>query len=84
MNTSGLTRGAALTIPVKSAWQIADSLAKHGSVKRGYLGVRTQAVELPESAQKALKRVQARGLRSLGLPGLRIADPKIDLVGGIS
>ncbi len=45
LNTSGLTRGQSLTIPVSVAWAIADSLAKHGTVKRGYLGVRTQAVE---------------------------------------
>ncbi|MEW6240151.1 MAG: trypsin-like peptidase domain-containing protein [Chloroflexota bacterium] len=45
LNTSGLTRGAALTIPVNAAWAIADSLDKHGTVKRGYLGVRTQPVE---------------------------------------
>lgn len=44
LNTSGLTRGSSLTIPVKVAWQIADALAKHGTVKRGYLGVRTQPV----------------------------------------
>jgi S1-C subfamily serine protease len=62
LNTSGLTRGSALTIPVKGAWRIADALAKHGSVKRGYLGVRTQPVEIPESARQALKREQGHGL----------------------
>ena len=62
LNTSGLTRGSALTIPVKFAWRIADSLAKHGSVKRGYLGVRTQVVELTEAARKSIKREQATGL----------------------
>jgi S1-C subfamily serine protease len=62
LNTSGLTRGSALTIPVKGAWRIADALAKHGSVKRGYLGVRTQQVEIPESARQALKRDQGHGL----------------------
>lgn len=45
LNTSGLTRGEALTIPVRVAWSIAEALAQHGSVKRGYLGVRTQPVE---------------------------------------
>ncbi|HEY2980078.1 MAG TPA: trypsin-like peptidase domain-containing protein [Anaerolineales bacterium] len=45
LNTSGLTRGEALTIPVSVAWSIAESLAKHGTVKRGYLGVRTQPVD---------------------------------------
>jgi len=44
LNTSGLTHGSSLTIPVKVAWRIADALAKHGTVKRGYLGVRTQPV----------------------------------------
>lgn len=59
LNTSGLTHGSSLTIPVKAAWRIADELAKHGSVKRGYLGVRTQPVEIPEAA---LKREQKNGL----------------------
>ena len=45
LNTSGLTHGSSLTIPVKVAWRIADALEKHGTVKRGYLGVRTQPVE---------------------------------------
>ena len=62
LNTSGLTRGSSLTIPVKVAWRIADELAKHGTVKRGYLGVRTQPVEIPESAGKLLKREQSHGL----------------------
>jgi S1-C subfamily serine protease len=62
LNTSGLTRGSSLTIPVKAAWRIADALAKHGSVKRGYLGVRSQPVEIPETARKSLKREQTSGL----------------------
>ena len=67
LNTSGLARGLALTIPVKLAWRIADALAKHGTVKRGYLGVRTQAVDIPESARKAVKREQEHGLLVLWL-----------------
>ena len=67
LNTSGLTRGSSLTIPVKVAWRIADALAKHGSVKRGYLGVRTQPVEIPEAARKALRREQTGGLLILWL-----------------
>jgi len=62
LNTSGLTRGSSLTIPTKVAWRIADELAKHGSVKRGYLGVRTQPVEIPEATRQALKREQSTGL----------------------
>src|SRR6266542_3088382 len=62
LNTSGLTRGSSLTIPVKVAWQVAEALAKHGTVKRGYLGVRTQPVEISEAAGKLLKREQSQGL----------------------
>jgi S1-C subfamily serine protease len=67
LNTSGLTRGSSLTIPVKVAWRIAEALARHGSVRRGYLGVRTQPVEIPEAARKALEREQATGLLVLWL-----------------
>ena len=62
LNTSGLTHGSSLTIPVRVAWQIAEALARHGTVKRGYLGVRTQPVEVPEAARKTLGREQAHGL----------------------
>ena len=62
LNTSGLTRGSSLTIPVKVAWRVAEALAKHGSVKRGYLGVRTQPVEIPEAAARLLQREQGQGL----------------------
>jgi S1-C subfamily serine protease len=67
LNTSGLTRGSSLTIPVKVAWRVAEALATHGSVKRGYLGVRTQPVEVPEAARQALKRDQEHGLLVLWL-----------------
>ena len=67
LNTSGLTQNSALTIPAGAAWRIADALAKHGSVKRGYLGVRTQPVEIPEAARAALKRDQKSGLLVLWL-----------------
>lgn len=67
LNTSGLAHGTALTIPVKSAWRIADALAKHGTVKRGYLGIRTQAVSIPEAGQQGLKRQQEQGLLILWL-----------------
>ena len=67
LNTSGLTRGSSLTIPNKVAWRVAEALATHGSVKRGYLGVRTQPVEIPEAARQALKREQEHGLLVLWL-----------------
>jgi S1-C subfamily serine protease len=62
VNTSGFGRGVVLTIPAEYAWKVAGQLARSGSVKRGFLGVRSEAVELPEAAQKDLKRAQATGL----------------------
>ncbi len=67
LNTSGLTRGSSLTIPVKVAWHTGQSLAQHGTVKRGYLGVRTQPVEIPEVSRQALQREQTQGLLVLWL-----------------
>lgn len=62
MNTSGLSRGASLVVPAGLAWQLAESLAKHGSVRRGYLGVRSQPVEVSTAQQEALGRQQEGGL----------------------
>jgi S1-C subfamily serine protease len=62
VNTSGFGRGAALTIPADLAWKVADQLVKHGSIQRGYLGVRSEAVEIAAAAQKLLKREQPTGL----------------------
>lgn len=67
LNTSGFGRGVAITIPANLAWKVAEQLATHGSVKRGYLGVRSQIVEIPSAAQKALKREQATGLLIIGV-----------------
>ena len=67
VNTSGLARGASLTIPVALAWQVADTLARHGHVRRGYLGLRSQPVEISEAGQKALRRQQATGLLVVGV-----------------
>jgi S1-C subfamily serine protease len=83
LNTSGLAHGTALTIPARVAWRIADALAKHGSVKRGYLGVRTQTVSLPDTSQKSLKRTQPQGLLVLWLEEGGPADKAGLLVGDI-
>ncbi|HVM72034.1 MAG TPA: trypsin-like peptidase domain-containing protein [Anaerolineales bacterium] len=62
LNTSGFGRGVTLTIPAETAWKIAEQLARSGSVKRGYLGVRSEPVELSDAAREALKRAQSTGL----------------------
>ena len=83
MNTSGLTRGASLAIPVKLTWQIADSLLKHGSVRRGYLGVRSQPVEIPANQQKGLGHQQTSGLLLVGVEADSPAEEAGLMVGDI-
>ncbi len=62
INTSGLSHGTLLTLPASAAWQTAQTLAEKGSIKRGYLGIRSQTVEIPESASATLGREQKSGL----------------------
>jgi serine protease DegQ len=83
LNTSGFGRGTAITIPAELAWKVADELAKHGSIKRGYLGIRSQPVEIPSASQKALKREQATGLLIVGLENESPAEKGGLLVGDI-
>ena len=89
LNTSGLARGASLAIPAGLAWQVAETLAQHGSIKRGFLGVRSQPVEIPSAQQKSLRREQATGLLLVavesGSPaesgGLIVGDILVGLAG---
>ena len=67
LNTSGLANGAAVTVPADIVWRIADTLIQHGRIKRGYLGIRSQTVDISEASQKALQREQATGLLIVGV-----------------
>ena len=58
--TTGLVNGIALAIPMDIAKNIADTLVKQGYIKRGYLGISSQLVRLPD-AQRA-GRSQEYGL----------------------
>lgn len=66
VNTS-FGRGMPFTIPAGAAWKAAEQLARHGSVRRGYLGIRSQVVEISSTGQQALKREQATGLLVMGI-----------------
>lgn len=89
INTSGLLRGMSIAIPASRAWQIAASLDQHGSVKRGYLGIRSQPVSLSGDMQSALGREQPAGLLLVwveeGSPaakgGLWVGDILVGLAG---
>jgi S1-C subfamily serine protease len=48
--TSGiLLRGLSLVIPAAIAWPVADMLARHGRIRRAFLGLGGQPIRLPES-----------------------------------
>jgi S1-C subfamily serine protease len=83
LNTSGLARGMALTIPVSLVWQTAATLAQHGHIRRGFLGVRNQPVEISAAQQQALGREQPVGLLLVGVEPGSPADQGGLLVGDI-
>ena len=58
--TTGLVNGIALAIPMDIAKNIADTLVKQGYIKRGYLGISSQLVRLPDAQRGG--RTQEYGL----------------------
>jgi S1-C subfamily serine protease len=83
LNTSGLAHGAAITIPAFLAWSVAENLAKYGYIKRGYLGIRSQIVELSDELQKSLARMQESGLLLVSVETGSAAEAAGLLVGDI-
>jgi serine protease DegQ len=89
INTSGFRSGGAITIPADAAWKTAETLSKHGKIKRGYLGIRSQTVNIPAEAQNELKREQETGLLIVGLEagspsgkgGLMVGDILVGIAG---
>jgi S1-C subfamily serine protease len=60
MSSAGLLRGTALLLEKPTLDRIVSALLAQGRVRRGYLGVGTQAVRLPDAALKSAG--QASGL----------------------
>ena len=57
--TATAIRGLGVVIPASIAWKTAATVLEHGSLKRGYLGLAGQPVELPENQRGASGRNQA-------------------------
>jgi S1-C subfamily serine protease len=83
INTSGFGPGTSLTIPSALAWQMAETLRNQGRVRRGYLGIRTQVVDLPASLQSKLSRSQEHGLMLVSLETDSPAEKSGLIVGDI-
>lgn len=78
LNTSGLGQGVSLAIPVATLGRVVDSLRAHGRVRRGYLGVNTQRVRLPEDVAASTR--QRAGLLVISVePGSPAAEAGLTL-----
>lgn len=82
MNSSGLSRGAAMTIPFPTIIRVAEQLLTSGHMRRGYVGVGLQSVRLPSAIASQLTPARDVGLMVVSvddggpaaLAGLHIGD----------
>lgn len=81
INTSGLGWGSLLAIPAKQAWKIAKSIQQHGGIKRGYLGVRSQWVEVPGEQASGLLVAGIEPESPAAATGLMVGDIIVGFAG---
>jgi S1-C subfamily serine protease len=98
VNTAGELLGLAtafrgwdhgLAIPVETIARITSSLTSHGRIRRGYLGITSQPVSLPEPLRRRLALGQETGLLIVGVEpgspaeqgGLLLGDVLVDFGG---
>ena len=82
LNSSRLGRGAGLTVPIAAVAGIVEQLLKGGRIKRGYLGIGSQAVKLPAAAA-AKAAGQETGLLVVGVEADSPAEQGGILLGDI-
>jgi len=56
LNSSALLREHAATIPTDTIQRVVEALVTHGRIRRGYLGIGTQPVRLPEALGEELEQ----------------------------
>ena len=83
LNTSGLSRGGALTIPTATVNRVADELLARGHVSRAYIGVGMQPVLLPEALKTRLNLPNQSGVIVLAVEPDGPADKAGLLVGDV-
>jgi len=62
VNTNGLGRGRAITIPVSTVNRTVEELLEKGHIARPYLGLAMQPVAIPEGLRSKFKSAPAGGL----------------------
>lgn len=87
MNTSALLRGASLTVPASTLRRVVEALVAHGRVRRGFLGIGSQAARLPDALASELGQETGLLLVSVepdspaGHAGLLLGDTIVALAG---
>jgi S1-C subfamily serine protease len=56
INTAALNRSGNAVIPTATIKRVVGVLLEHGQIRRGYLGISTQSVKLPEAMRESLKQ----------------------------
>jgi S1-C subfamily serine protease len=83
INTSGLARATALTVPASTVARVAGQLLERGHVARGWLGIATQPVRLPPPLQRSLGTEADGGLVVVNVEPDSPADRGGVLIGDI-
>ena len=69
ISTSALDRGRGLAVPARDVSRVVDSLRRHGRLRRGYLGISSLPVALPE------RQRQGSGERGLLVTSIAPGSP---------
>jgi len=83
MNTWGLSRRTALTLPITTLERVIGALLGGGRVVRGYLGVAMQAVRLPDSIRASQGLAQSAGAIVVDVAACGPADAAGILIGDV-
>ena len=83
VNTSGLVGGMSLAVPASLVMSVFDQISQYGRVKRGYVGIRSQQVEIPAGQQQSLPDSRTSGLLVVGVEQGGPAESSGIMVGDI-
>jgi serine protease DegQ len=83
INTSGLSRGRAVTIPVTTVNRVVDELLEKGHIARPYLGLAMQPVGISDSLRSKLKSAVNSGLLVMHVEAGGPADKAGVLLGDV-
>lgn len=54
LNSSALARGVTVSLPTATVRRVVEALAAHGRIRRGFLGIKAQPVQLPQALAQEL------------------------------